>query len=700
MKSKKSYLCYVLALIMALSTACGGEVETASPAPMPENSEDNSQLRQAAYEKSEYPLGLDAELVGAAASDTRVFTVGNRSTEALFAITGYELADDGTPTFEQTQRVELPNSGDYEATAVSADEQQVFIVMAERVEDADMGRGDYVLLVYSHDGALIKRVDVPFASDDAIHAVTALENGVCISGLHNLVLFNADGDATAAFADYSADICPPFELDGKLYMQMADYSSEYPRLYVADMSTLSWQEASQTLPLQRNVSITDSLCGDAVINDGDSLYSLDGALNPERLFGWYKVLREYGYNYKSLCRVSDNAFLLIDGKSAGLSVITVREELDTRTPITVAFYGQATELFDIISIQFDNYSPDYKVNCVDYGNDEQGLTRLLADLTTGAEIDLLVSDGQIDPSNLFVDLYPYIDADKELERADFVPQLVTALETDGELNVLWGSFAVCSLQAMPPITRGKPLLLADCARSLAQTDYDGVLFDGFYTKTHLLQNLITGVLKRAYDEKTDAYILDRDSVRDIISVCDTCPLEFSFDKISDVEGLRFSEVLQWKEFGTTDDIIQLEENMKNAYSYFDGEAGGDNFTRLTCASGECYMIPQSCSNKPAAWGFLRTLLSPEWQLAHYADRHMGLPSNVQALAAVVESELSAEAADELNYMIENAAVMNYSTKTVSNIVTESMSQYFSGAADIDHALEVAQSKLKVYYISG
>ena len=71
-----------------------------------------------------------------------------------------------------------------------------------------------------------------------------------------------------------------------------------------------------------------------------------------------------------------------------------------------------------------------------------------------------------------------------------------------------------------------------------------------------------GVLTSAYNEADGNYILDNEHVRGLIALCDACPLEFSFENETDLENLRFSEVLQWKELGGVDDIDVLEKTVK------------------------------------------------------------------------------------------------------------------------------------------
>ncbi|MBO4877040.1 MAG: hypothetical protein J5501_03435 [Ruminococcus sp.] len=75
--------------------------------------------------------------------------------------------------------------------------------------------------------------------------------------------------------------------------------------------------------------------------------------------------------------------------------------------------------------------------------------KLTQDALAGDLPDILISDdcgkvGNIDMTamGVFIDLYPYIDRDKDISREDFVPALLTTLEHDGTLPMLGNKIAI------------------------------------------------------------------------------------------------------------------------------------------------------------------------------------------------------------------------------------------------------------------
>ena len=642
-----------------------------------------------------FPFGTNGKVTGIEVNGDYIYACGSSDDEALFCRIAYKEID-GTMNFGSSEAITLPVGEDIHILGISSDVGNIYIITGKQSEDGTYDAYTvYILDSYSN---IVNAISVDFPRDDLILGIAATGNGqFWIYGAHNLVVYTGNGMFVGSIADYTTDFCPPVVIDSKLYIQVQDYRSAFPTMYIADAASSSLTVIANAPEIAPNVSCVQATTDFGIINDGTNVYSIDADMQYASILEWYSLTLDYGYKYTSICHVDDGVFFAVPDSSAEIVCLSIRQKTDNRIPITIAFYGQATETMDTVHTQFDRYSTEYKVECVDYGSDEAGLNRLLTDLNSGRSFDLIVSDGQINPQSGFVDLYPLIDADSELSREDFVSEILAGLESRGELNEIWGSFIIGTLQAMGLSAQsGSVLSLAEIPGELNAAGYDGTLFDSFYTKEHLLDCMIPGILKSAYNEASSSYILDNGTARSLIELCDVCPLEFSFENETDLENLRFSEVLQWKEFGGVDAIDVLEQNSENGFMYFDGRNGGDNFTKLACTQRECYMIPKSCTDVGRAWGFLRTLLTSEWQVKHYADRKIGLPICRDALNTVLTSCLSENQVSEAYYMIGNGTVMSYTQTAISEIVTDGLRGYFSGAVDLDSALATTQSKLNIF----
>ena len=99
-------------------------------------------------------------------------------------------------------------------------------------------------------------------------------------------------------------------------------------------------------------------------------------------------------------------------------------------------------------IEFNQENRDYRIEVVDYlGPDYDwygGLTRLQVELMTGKGPDLIYDwSRELRAPGFLLDLYTFIDADSELNREDFLPNILHAMEdSDGCLYRIANSYSV------------------------------------------------------------------------------------------------------------------------------------------------------------------------------------------------------------------------------------------------------------------
>ena len=337
------------------------------------------------------------------------------------------------------------------------------------------------------------------------------------------------------------------------------------------------------------------------------------------------------------------------------------------------------------------------MECIGYGSDEAGLSRLMLDVGAGDKLDIVVSDGwQVDPSGGFADLYPLIDADPELCREDFVPWMLNRLEDGGQLKQIWGGFILSTMEARGPLTEGpEPLRLADCQSYLDGIAYEGPLFGSIHTKENLLNNIAVNLLSAAYDEETGCYDLRTPEVMALLALCNTRPLDFTFDEngriIQDEPALVSVTELQ---LGSPRD---QKEEPAAPVRYFDGSDSGDNFSAVFCDYRACYMIPKTCADKESAWAFLRTMLKEDWQLKTFIERGIGFPCNAAALERALAACMQDERREEVSTILDTGVFHDYDMQQLSAILVEGMRPYFYGDSSLENAIDKTQSRLNLYY---
>lgn len=282
--------------------------------------------------------------------------------------------------------------------------------------------------------------------------------------MHNIRRYSASGEELEIFTRERVEFCPPLLIGGEAVFQTIDTDSHRSKLNRYDA-------AGKLIPIDCDIdlrapsAVCRSAAGEALMCMGGTLLSIGSDFTAERtveLDELYSVQAQY----REVLSLDGNTYLLVPGKaetippenSGELICLTREWTIDNRRTVNIAFYGRASGMLAALKAQYTQLSPDHRVECLDYGADEEGLARLLRDISTGEGIDLIVSDGySIDTAVGFTDLYPFLDADPELSRESFVPGL-PGIERNGRLSEIWSGFSICTF-----VSDGAPVYTQESA---------------------------------------------------------------------------------------------------------------------------------------------------------------------------------------------------------------------------------------------
>lgn len=506
--------------------------------------------------------------------------------------------------------------------------------------------------------------------------------------MHNIRRYSASGEELEIFTRERVEFCPPLLIGGEAVFQTIDTDSHRSKLNRYDA-------AGKLIPIDCDIdlrapsAVCRSAAGEALMCMGGTLLSIGSDFTAERtveLDELYSVQAQY----REVLSLDGNTYLLVPGKAetippenSGELVCLTREwTIDNRRTVNIAFYGRASGMLAALKAQYTQLSPDHRVECLDYGADEEGLARLLRDISTGEGIDLIVSDGySIDTAVGFTDLYPFLDADPELSRESFVPGL-PGIERNGRLSEIWSGFSICTFVSDGAL-RDKPgaLRLAECQAYLDTIGCTEPLFNGWMTKTELLRCMTPGIFARGTAE------LGSDGVRALLEMCSARPAEVNTEETGSPE-LMYTDLQP--------DYLNRAMESGRALRLLDGRDGGDDFTSLVCDPRGCYMIPETCPDKENAWSFLRLLLMEGQQLKDFDRRRICYPSNAAALNAVLDSYALPELGGTVMALIDGALVYTQESTGMERIFIESMQPYLYGDSDLNTALSIARGKLEIF----
>lgn len=692
MRFKRFAICFLLLFTLCLSScsvSSGEVVEQTTP----------DYYWRAETERS-YPLGLDASICGVAANEDTVFIFGNANDRPVLAVMRYETADNKCE-FSDVTTIDFPKLAEGSRAVALSYGAGRFYVLFSVPEEAGQNQ-----LVYTFTSDGIGEAILPVnLGKDTPKSLLVLEDGAFwVVGVHTICRYSADGVETARYSDYDTDFAPVLLIGGEVVFQTNDYENNCSYLNRFDETTGSLVPIKVDSELKAPTAICQSVLGMPLISADGDMYAVSEDYTVSHLFTWDEFF-DANTRYRYICQFGEDAFLLVPrdeneiiyqlegkehGASAELICLSKSYVLDERQTVRIAFYGRVTEMLGTLESRYAHRSPDYRVEILNYGADDEGLNRLMRDVSTTDKIDIVVSDGHsIDASAGFIDLYPFIDADSELSREDFLPQMLSGLERNGELHEIWGGFSISALRAMGELADNTaPLRLAECRDYLDTVGYTEPLFSDWVTKKTLLSWLTPGMLKSAYVSEDTGYKVDNDSVRALMEMCSARPEEAVF------ENSYISEVLEYTDL-QPDYLNNLIVSGKPV-RLFDGAGGGDSFTSLVCDYQSGYMIPKTCADKERAWGYLRIMLTEQEQLNDFNKRRICYPANLAALERVWQSYNSSETEERVYALIENAAIRTPENIKAEEIFTQSVLSYLYEDTDMDTALKLAQSKLNIY----
>lgn len=641
---------------------------------------------------SSFPLGLNACIQGLAATGNYIFAGGVRNEVPALVRIEYSRGESGIKLGE-SQRMELPDCPDgTQLLNLSSAADRLYVLLG--IPDEEGKSLSCRVLVYSGEDSPAQSLDLDWAEEEYLLSILALEDGgFLLRDTHHLRHYSAEGALIAALEQEREDFYPPLLLEGEPVIWLRDAETGRSTLNAIASDGASLEPLAELGDIGAPRAYIQSRIGRTLVSDVSGLYRINPDYSMETVFEWYPLTGDYGQNYRYICQLEENVFLVVSRDSAELRRLVLTERIEDRPVIRLGFYGVSEGTADYLTQLLGSYNREYRVEAIDCGRGEAALSKLLAELAAGDKLDILVTGcDSIAPSNTFVDLYQFLDRDEELSREDFLPKIMDALETDGELRQIWNSFATVVPLALGPLAEGpKPLRLADCQDYLDSRGYDGILFSTPLTAEDLFEITADALLADSWQEERGEYRLDRQQIRELVELCRSRPMEAPpLDTLTEEDN---SLVFRTGGVGL-EGIIALEKEQQ-PYRLFDGSDGGDNCVRLMTAYGTCFMIPETCKDPESAWGFLRTLLLPGTQLKFYEDRAL-YPVNVHAFETLLDSCEDSQVVDAVRTLVERGTVRNYDAARRREILLRCLEPCLYGDYDIERAIDDAQGRLNLY----
>lgn len=573
-------------------------------------------------------------------------------------------------------------------------------------------------------------------------AVAGTGEAVLMANGNAIYVLNADGSLKGSIdtSDLSNGISN-FVTLGNGSVAALVYGEDYAAFDLRPVDTAAMQlgEATTSLPTDAYSARPSGGGYDFCYNKGESFYGYklaDGS--EEKLVTWINcdvnsnnVTSPYITEEGNIVCLSSEYSNTGDGATTYFITLTKTpyDQVPQKTTLTLACVYLGYDIKNQI-LDFNRKSSDYRIEVRDYSefNTEDdysaGYTKLITEIGSGAVPDIMLTDGlpieTFGAKGLLADLWPFIDADEELGgRAGVVEPVFNALSQDGKLYEISSNFYITTIAGPASIVGTEPgWTYEEMYAALDQMPEGCELFSLGTTRSDVFSSICMLNLSRFVDWTTGECSFDSD---DFISL-----MEFAN---------RFPETFDWEHHEWTNedsDAYRIKEgrqllvtlSLSDPYSYnyysemFNGDMALKGFPDVPGSgavfnmNGTGLAIASTCKNQDAAWSFVRTLLTREYQENYtygFCTNRELCEENIQSMVGESyysydqvtgeEKEIifTQENADLITDLINNTSmVADYNTSQINDIINEEVAYYFSGEKTAQDVAATIQNRVSIY----
>ncbi len=559
------------------------------------------------------------------------------------------------------------------------------------------------LLTFAADSSLVKQLEI---SDDSIGNIYITGDGKAIASYW--------GDKGQYFKKLdleSGEVSEEYHIPGNSYSYSIYAGYGYDLMLDGNNALYGYNLGDETLTEIMNYIDSDL--------DASGVYDVVG-INDTEFYGNF-----YSYSDERSCYAK---FTKVDPKDVKDKKVLVLgcsyTDWDVRRQV----------------VKFNKESDEYRIQIKDYSiyNTEedynQAYTQLNMDIVSGRVPDILVLNSSLPVDSylakgLFEDLYPFIDADPELNRGALVEKILETFSTDGKLYQLVPTYSVMTVAGKTSNVGTENGWTLDELNALMETKSEDteIFFDTI--RESMLSSCMQMSGEQFINWETGECSFDSDGFVKLLEFLKQFPKEY--------DESRYDDENFWKNYDSMyrEDRALLSVVYLNTFSTYNRMEKGvfgeditfvgfpaDNKKGSALDYNLNFAISSKSSNKDGAWQFIRYFLSYDFQKEAY-----GFPTNKERY-----EEMKQEAMQKPYYLDENDKKIEYDEtywigdveviippmtaeevqkvedfifsidQTVSyneellNIIKEEAEGFFAGQKSAKEVAGVIQSRVKIY----
>lgn len=558
----------------------------------------------------------------------------------------------------------------------------------------------FLLTHYDAEGTRLGQVDVAQLTGSENRSLGQLESWGD-GGL--LALVEGDGGVcTIQTLDYAGNVTATMDAPGRpMDLAVLEDGAVLLTSFVEQrysLFTVDVQAGTVTaLPLENAEDTEDGFFGDILCGDGDAvwfddhsdLYRYDRASGTlEKQMAWVDIgvtslagafprdgglwIAEYGDGLRSI-RLSP-----------------VRLDGDERQVLTLGcFYSDLNTSLAVA--KFNRENSQYRIELRDYGNFEaEPLTRFLNDVISGDVPDMLslyeLPYDSLRELGLLADLTEYIDADPDIRREDYLPAMWDAVTVDGQVLSVVTGFIVGTYWGFEGDVSREQFTLE---KFEAMCQEERPMFqrgDSPEVRANSMLDEVAANFSQFVDLQAGTCSFDSAAFRDLLRA----------EKDMTIAGYEQTDDARLTKVGISDYLFWLDQTVPLGFP--------------TAEGGQCsfdprveYAITTKCAAPDACWQFIRQFLLAEFDpntWDHWMPvKYSSLEALADAYLSPPDAEVTQQDVDTVNALLEMPMyVYRFASfqDEILSIVSEELTPYFAGAADMDTVISNLQGRVGLY----
>lgn len=374
-------------------------------------------------------------------------------------------------------------------------------------------------------------------------------------------------------------------------------------------------------------------------------------------------------------------------------------------------YSCTMELMDAV-IRFNHSDPEYKVEIrpMLYAG-EQERDRMLIQLATGSDLDLLdtsfLPDNALD-GGVLVDLLPWIDADAELSREEFIQPLLAAMLRNGGLYEYTSRFTLLTMSTHPALFPGRESWTVDAIKSLiaAHPEMDPLWHS--YDRDLLLTLFAWAATAEFIDWESGACRFDSPAFIHWLELLKALPDGGQYSEEAKLLNVDYDYAFH-AGFGARyelkdDYVITGFPETEGTGSYFLKLGLSPSAMRRTMGSNTRVGILASGQNQDGAWRFVKTLMqNPQGSISDGIsvfrdefEREIDAAITNTRDARFAIDNFNADDAARLREQVYGTTKLVHADEALLQVIRSEASAFFAGQKSAEEAARQIQSRLSIY----